>query len=130
MRSDLSRRAFLQTSAALGAGLYVSGKALGADAPQKDVINVALLGAGAQGQVLMDGIITMKSPGIRFVAVCDIWNRNRRKVMKRMKAYSKYYGYRYADYVDYREMLDTEKDLDAVIVATPDFRHSEHTKKR
>jgi predicted dehydrogenase len=126
MKNDLSRRQFIQTTAALGAGLYVSGKALGADAPKKDSVNVALLGAGAEGQVLMDAIIKMKSPGIRFVAVCDIWDYNRRRVMKRMKAYSKYYGYRYADYVDYKEMLDTEKDLDAVIIATPDFWHSEH----
>jgi predicted dehydrogenase len=127
MLNDLSRRKFIQTTAAIGAGLYVSGKALGADAPKKDAVNVALLGAGAQGQVLMDAILKMKSPGIRFVAVCDIWNVNRRRVMKRMKSYSKHYGYRYADYVDFQEMLDTEKDLDAVIVATPDFRHSEHT---
>ncbi|MCD6174176.1 MAG: Gfo/Idh/MocA family oxidoreductase [Planctomycetes bacterium] len=127
MSNHLSRRQFIQTSTAIGAGLYVSGKALGADVPKKDVINVALLGAGAQGQVLMDAILKMKSPGIRFVAVCDIWNVNRRRVMKRMKSYSKHYGYRYADYVDYKEMLDTEKDLDAVIVATPDFWHSEHT---
>ena len=78
----------------------------------------------------MDAIVkktNRKKPDIRFVAVCDIWDTNRLKAKKRMKAYSKYYGYRYADYVDYKEMLDTEKDLDAVIVATPDFWHSEHT---
>lgn len=127
IRESLSRRQFIQTTAAIGAGLYVTGKAPGADAPKKDAINVALLGAGAQGQVLMDAIIKMKSPGIRLVAVCDIWDYNRQRVARRMRAYSNYYGYRYADYVDYKEMLDTEKDLDAVIVATPDFWHSEHT---
>ncbi len=36
-----------------------------------DDINVALLGAGEQGQVLMDACL--KIPGIRFKAVCDIW---------------------------------------------------------
>ena len=56
MLNDLSRRKFIQTSAAIGAGLYVSGKALGADA-KRDTLNVAILGAGAQGQVLMDAIL-------------------------------------------------------------------------
>lgn len=129
MVKELNRRQFLQTSAAIGAGLYVSGRALGADTPdaKKDVINVALLGAGAQGQVLMDAIIKKKDPSIRFVAVCDIWEVNRRKVQRRLKAYANYYGYRDAAYTDYKEMLDTEKDLDAVIVATPDFWHTEHS---
>ena len=30
-------------------------------------------------------------------------------------------------YADFRKMLDERKDLDAVIIATPDFKHSEHT---
>jgi predicted dehydrogenase len=30
-------------------------------------------------------------------------------------------------YEDYREMLDKEKNIDAVIVATPDWMHAEHT---
>ncbi|MBM4103761.1 MAG: Gfo/Idh/MocA family oxidoreductase [Planctomycetes bacterium] len=126
MFKKLSRREFLQTTAAIGAGLYVSGKAQGADAPAKDVINIALLGAGAQGQVLMDAIIMKRDPAIRFLAVCDIWGVNRDKVQKRLKRYSKS-GFRDTAYTDYKEMLDTEKDLDAVIVATPDFWHAEHT---
>lgn len=127
MSNDLNRRQFIQTSATISAGLYVSGKSLGADTENKDVINVALLGAGAQGQVLMDSIMKKKDKSIRFVAVCDIWEPNRVKVKRRLKAYSKVMGYRYADYIDYQEMLDTEKDLDAVIIATPDFWHSPHT---
>ena len=34
-------------------------------------INVALIGAGAQGQVLTDAMLRI--PGLRFRAVCDIW---------------------------------------------------------
>ena len=30
-------------------------------------------------------------------------------------------------YEDYHEMLDKEKGLDAVIIATPDFWHAQHT---
>jgi predicted dehydrogenase len=127
MYKGLNRREFIRTSAVIGAGLYISGKALGADSGSKDVINIALLGAGAQGQVLMDAIVKKKDPNIRFVAVCDIWEVNRSKVQKRMKAYAKYFGYRDTAYADYKEMLDTEKDLDAVLIATPDFWHAEHT---
>jgi predicted dehydrogenase len=148
MSEGLNRRDFVRASAAIGAGLYAgckgekpgdavsedhSGHDHGAvvkdagDAVKKDTINVALLGAGAQGQVLMDALIKARDKSIRFVAVCDIWEPNREKVRKRLKAYGKYYGYRDAAYTDYKEMLDTEKDLDAVIIATPDFWHAEHT---
>ena len=127
MQKDLNRREFIQASAAIGAGVYLTGQAYGADANDKDVINIALLGAGAQGQALMDAILKKKDKSIRFVAVCDIWDSNRKRAQKQLKAYSKYMGYRYAGYTGYQEMLDTETDLDAVIVATPDFWHAPHT---
>lgn len=126
----LDRRQFMCTSAALAAGLYVSGKALGATARKKDVLNIALLGAGEEGQVLMGAITKLGPPdvsGVRIVAVCDIWKDwNLDRVAKQLKAYSRW-GYVDNAYVDYKEMLDTEKDLDGVIIATPDFWHAEHT---
>jgi predicted dehydrogenase len=93
-------------------------------APPKDLqqINVALLGAGAQGQVLLDAMLRI--PGLRFRAVCDIWTEfNQRRVVNTLKKYK----YEVRGYEDYRQMLDQEKELDAVVIATPDFWHAPHT---
>ncbi len=86
------------------------------------VINVALLGAGAEGQVLTDAMIRI--PGLRFRAVCDIWTEyNQKRVVNTLKRYNQEVN----GYEDYREMLDKEKEIDAVIVATPDFWHAQQT---
>jgi predicted dehydrogenase len=125
MENKLNRRRFLQSAAAAGAGLVLPrGELSLAAASKKDDINVALLGAGAQGKVLMMACLKMgRKSGIRFKAVCDIWDYNRNWVSKRLKAYR----HQNNCYTDYREMLAAEKDLDAVIIATPDFWHAEQT---
>ncbi len=129
MDSRLDRRKFMQTTAAIGAGLFVSGGALGqTDGQSKDVLNIALIGAGAQGRALMDAITKLgKESGVRFVAVCDIWEKNNlRRASKTLGAYQAY-GHKGTAYTDYKEMLDKEADLDAVLIATPDFWHAEQT---
>jgi hypothetical protein len=64
-------------------------------------LNIALLGAGAQGQVLTDAMIRI--PGLRFRAVCDIWEEyNQKRVVATLKRYK----HEVNGYVDYREMLD------------------------
>ena len=85
------------------------------------VVNVALVGAGAQGQVLTDAMLRI--PGLRFRAVCDIWEEyNQKRVVNTLKKFK----HEVNAYEDYREMLDKEKELDAVVIATPDFWHSQH----
>ena len=120
-REKMNRRSFLHSTAAAGAGLAFSPMVLGQTGGKADDINVALLGCGAQGQVLMTACRNI--PGIRFKAVCDIWTAyNQKRVSRTLKAYK----HEHNTYVDYKEMLDKEKDLDAVIIATPDFWHSPH----
>ncbi len=124
IEKELNRRCFLRSGAAVGAGLILSPMVVGQTPAKKpDDINVALLGAGMQGQELMN-VCVAKIPGVRFKAVCDIWTAynqgNTSRLLKRL-------GHENNAYVDYKEMLDKEKDLDAVIIATPDFRHAEHT---
>jgi predicted dehydrogenase len=123
-KMQIDRRSFLRSTAAVGAGLVFSPMVSGAadDVKKADNINVALLGAGAQGQILIDA--GLKIPGLRFKAVCDIWADYNQK---RASRYLKTYHHENNTYLDYREMLDKEKDLDAVIIATPDFWHAEHT---
>jgi predicted dehydrogenase len=84
-------------------------------------INVALLGGGDQGEVLLNSML--KIPGLRFRAICDIWTEyNQKKLVNRLKKFN----FDPNGYEDYREMLDKEKDLDAVVIATPDFWHARH----
>jgi predicted dehydrogenase len=85
-------------------------------------INVAILGAGAQGQVLMEAMLRI--PGLRFRAVCDIWTEyNQKRVVNTLARFK----HQVNAYADYREMLDKEKEIDAVVIATPDFWHAPHT---
>jgi predicted dehydrogenase len=85
-------------------------------------VNVALLGAGDQGQVLMHAML--KIPNIKIRAVCDIWTEyTLRRVVNTLNRFD----HEVNGYEDYREMLDKEQGLDAVIIATPDFWHAQHT---
>jgi predicted dehydrogenase len=93
--------------------------AAAADLPD---LNVALIGAGAQGQVLMDAML--KIPNLRFRAVCDVWAEyNLRRMVNTLGKFD----FQVNGYEDYRELLDKEKELDAVIIATPDFWHAPQT---
>ena len=122
-KDKIDRRSFLYSAAGVGAGLVFSPVAVGQERGNKkpDDINVALLGAGSQGHVLAH--TCQRIPGIRFKAVCDIWTFFRKRVSRLLK----HYHHEHNTYTDYRDMLDKEKDLDAVIIATPDFWHSQHT---
>src|SRR4029078_1621133 len=93
-----------------------------AEAPAgQQVINVALLGAGAQGQVLTDSMLRIT--GLRVRAVCDILTEyNQKRVVNSLKRFK----HEPNAYEDYREMLDKEKELDAVVIATPHFWHAQH----
>ena len=67
----LTRRDFLSTGAKLGAVLAATPYLARGAATRVDTINVALIGCGSQGHVLIDA--ALKIPALRFKAVCDVW---------------------------------------------------------
>ncbi|MBM4047077.1 MAG: twin-arginine translocation signal domain-containing protein, partial [Planctomycetes bacterium] len=122
MNFDVTRRDFLRSAAATGAGLVLTRAALAQEAAPKPAdLNVAVIGTGSQGRILMDACL--KIPGIRFKAVCDIWPYSQKYASGILKAYNQEANV----YEDYRDMLAKEKDLQAVVIATPDFVHAEQT---
>ncbi len=101
-----TRRSFLVSSAVTAA---VSRSAVGAN----DRIQMGVIGAGVRGSY-MQGILGA-NPDCVFVAVCDVFKPTRDKVAAAIGANT-------ATYVDYRKVLD-RKDIDAVLIATPDHWH-------
>ncbi len=117
----INRRNFLAVGAAAGAGLIMPNVLRAAKVNDSNDLRIGIIGTGAEGQVLINA--ALKLDGIRFVAVCDIWEKwNRRRAARLLRKY----GHDVNEYLDYRDMLANEKDLDGVIVATPDFWHHTH----
>ena len=113
----VSRRRFLQGTAAsvLAAPFVITSTALGADgkAPAGDRIGLGFIGVGLRGDQIMGGFL---GPRSECVAVCDVWE-NRREAARR------HAGGRAASCNDFRDLL-ARPDVDAVVVATPEFWHS------
>jgi predicted dehydrogenase len=121
---SLTRREFLGTTAAVGAGLLLTSCSQNSSdsAAKKGTplskLNIALIGCGAEGQVLLESLVAIE--GINLVALVDIWDYNRKSNVRRLKDQ----GFEVKGYENYEELLANEKDLHAVIVATPDFWHA------
>lgn len=109
-----SRRDFVKLSTTAFAGLtivpagVVSG--LGHRAPS-DKLNIAVVGIGGVG---FRNLNHLKQESI--VALCDVDSAYGEKSYRRWGDARRY--------KDYRVMLDQERNLDAVVVATPDHTHS------
>jgi predicted dehydrogenase len=79
-----------------------------------DQIQVALIGAGGMGTADVNTAITV--PGIKLIGVCDLYDGRLADAQKRWGPV--------ATTKDYREILES-KDVDAVIIATPDHWHKD-----
>jgi len=161
-KNKLSRRAFLDATAAITAAAVVPRDVLGGAkhvAPSQR-INIGFVGCGTQGfRQLMPAL---EKPEVSIVAVCDPnrksddypeWSRHElnqkvreflgdpnwakdargglcgreagQEIVTRHYAKQKRSGQAgpCRAYADFREMLDKEKDLDAVYIMTPDHLH-------
>jgi predicted dehydrogenase len=80
-----------------------------------DEIQIALIGAGGMGTADANTAITV--PGVKLVAACDLYDG-------RLEDAKKKWGADIFTTRDYREILE-RSDIDAVIIAVPDFWHKD-----
>jgi len=80
-----------------------------------DQIQLAVIGAGGMGTADTNTAITV--PGVKLVAACDLYDG-------RLADAKKKWGNDIYTTRDYREILE-RNDIDAVIIATPDFWHKD-----
>ena len=111
MNSRMSRRHLLKT---VGTGVVSFSAAsyshiLGAN----DRVNLGVIGCGNRGSYLMQ--VFQQSPAVKVAAVCDVFGQ------KAIRAQQSAPGAR--TFGDHREMLE-QKDVDIVLVATPDHWHT------
>jgi len=109
-----ARRAFLRTAgqAALVWTAASYSRILGAN----EKINLGLIGAGERGRGVMNTFI--KTGGVNVTAVCDVYAEMIDRAQKSAPSAK--------GFADYRKLLE-QKDVDAVLIGTPDHWHAANT---
>ena len=109
-----TRRQFLQAAAITASAFTIAPRSVLGGPAQKapsEKLNIAGIGVGGMG-----GHNLKQCAGENIVALCDVdqnYSANTIKQYPQAKVYR-----------DFREMLDQQKDIEAVIVATPDHTHA------
>ncbi len=111
----MSRRDFLSSVAATAAAFtIVPHYVLGGEPnnlPPSEKLNIAAIGIGGMGKRNLRECETEN-----IVALCDVDDNYAGKIFNKYPDAKKYR--------DYRVMLDKQKDIEAVIIATPDHSHA------
>jgi predicted dehydrogenase len=121
---SMNRRVFLGNSAAVIAGSAMLprtalsyGRIIGAN----DRISLGHAGIGQRGNDHTEIVSKLKtSHNVEMTAVCDLWTVNR---AKGVEVYTHNFG-RAPRAVQHIEELLAMKDIDGVLISTPDFAHS------
>jgi predicted dehydrogenase len=125
--SHFSRRSFLKSALAAGvAPLILPSRIWSAEAKPNDRLTLGFIGCGIQSRGLLGGFLGKKET--QTVAVCDVDTTRRENHRKTVEEHyakaANAEGYKgCAAYTDFRELL-ARKDIDAVVIATPDHWHA------
>jgi len=120
MADKVTRREFMGKAAAGLAGLgipyLVPGRALGAEdkVAANERITIGQIGVGGMGNAHTGALLG--NPRVEIAAVADVYEPHRLSTQKRI-------GGNCAAYSDFRKLLE-RKDIDAVVIATPDHWHA------
>jgi predicted dehydrogenase len=108
---QLTRRDFAKSAAVAGAAAALApSRVLGAN----DRVRLGFIGLGNRGDQVLDAFLV--HPDAEVVAICDLWQPYLDFAGKKIGSGPK-------QFKDYRRLLDL-KDVDAVVVCTPDHWHA------
>src|SRR5437764_5002394 len=109
----ISRRAFLGNAAAITTFMVLQPRVLGraGEASPNRKLNIAGIGIGGQGASDLEQVSSEN-----IVALCDVDENHAAHTFNKYPDAKRY--------KDFREMLDKEKSIDAVVVGTPDHNHA------
>jgi predicted dehydrogenase len=115
---SLNRRSFLNQGAAALAGTAISySRIYGAN----QRISLGHIGVGSRGSELAGIAARLKDKGnVEMTAICDLWSVNRERATAKATAA---YGRAPRAFQHFEDLLAL-KDVDAVLISTPDFAHS------
>jgi predicted dehydrogenase len=119
MKQSITRRRFLQSSAALGAGVWIATRdgSLRAETSPNEQLAVGIIGVAHRGRQNLDELL--KLSGCRVVAMCDVYEKNLVDAAEVCPDAQ--------HSTDFRKMIEAEKGLDAVLTATADHTHAPAT---
>lgn len=123
MDTQQSRRKFIKNVSAGMAVPFILPSGLWSATPgPNEKLSMAFIGTGKMGRGLLNGFIGHKD--VQVVAVCDV-DTTRREAAK--KKVDEYYGNTdCAAYNNFLKIIE-RKDIDAVVIATPDHWHANIT---
>ena len=114
----ITRRSFISTSGAGAAlNLLPSGTLFGQAPKPNEKLSVGLIGMGGRIQGMVTQLIEQ---GHHVATFCDV---DQRQISNSKKRHGEPVA-KAAEYSDYRQLLEKEKSLDAVVIATPDHWHA------
>ncbi|ULC59330.1 Gfo/Idh/MocA family oxidoreductase [Flaviramulus sp. BrNp1-15] len=113
----MKRREFITKGGLVTAGIITTSSTLGALSKRfssNNIVNIGIIGTGSRGSGLIS--VLNKIEGINVSAICDILPFQLEKGISRTKN-------KVNTYKDYKKLLEN-KDVDAVLIATPFSSHS------
>ncbi len=112
MKHSATRREFLKQGTLAGVGFWVGTRSLFSQEKSPNAkLNIGIIGCGGKGHSDMQAVASEN-----IVALCDVDDKQAAQARKEQPNAT--------FYKDFRKLLETEKNLDAVVVATPDHTHA------
>lgn len=125
----IGRREFMVKSASGLAGLALSATARGSSTRvlgANDRLSIGVIGTGGRGQLLMGEVQRFSDElNAEITALCDVWRLNLTRAAVTVR---RWHSRQPRTFVDYEDLLALD-DVDAVIIATPDFHHARMVEK-